>query len=62
MRGVDHDDVDAGIDQQSARVEALLARRRRGGDAQPALLRPWRHCGWAAGFSMSFTVMRPMQR
>ena len=37
MRGVDHDQVDAGIDQPLGALETVLADGGRGGDAQPAL-------------------------
>ena len=37
MRGVDHDQVDAGIDQPLGTLKAALADRGRGGDAQAAL-------------------------
>ena len=47
VRGVDDDDVDAGVDQQLGALEALVADGGRGGDAQAALLvlagvRDWR--------------------
>ena len=38
VRGIDDDEVDAGVDQQLGALEALVADRGRGGDAQPALL------------------------
>ena len=38
MRGIDHDDIDAGIDQRLGAGEALFADAGRGRDAQPALL------------------------
>ena len=38
VRGVDHDHVDAGIDQPLGALEAVVADRGRGGDAQAALL------------------------
>ena len=38
MRGVDHDQIDAGRHQPLGAVEALVADRGGGGDAQPALL------------------------
>ena len=37
VRGVDHDEIDAGVDQPLGALEAVLADRGRGGDAQPAL-------------------------
>ena len=38
VRGVDHDEIDAGLDQPLGAVEALVADRGGGGDAQAALL------------------------
>ena len=38
VRGVDHDEIDAGLDQPLGALEALVADRGGGGDAQPALL------------------------
>ena len=38
VRGVDHDEIDAGVDQPLGALEAVLADGGRGGDAQPALL------------------------
>ena len=38
VRGVDDDEIDAGLDQPLGAVEALVADRGRGGDAQAALL------------------------
>ena len=38
VRGVDHDEIDAGLDQLLGAVVALVADRGGGGDAQPALL------------------------
>ena len=38
VRGIDHDQVDAGVDQQLGAVIALVADRGGGGDAQPPLL------------------------
>ena len=37
VRGIDHDQIDAGVDQPLGALEAALADRGRGGDAQPAL-------------------------
>ena len=38
VRGVDHDEVDAGLDQPLGALEALVADGGGGGDAQPPLL------------------------
>ena len=38
VRGVDHDQIDAGVDQRLGAGKALVADRGGGGDAQPALL------------------------
>ena len=38
VRGIDHDEIDAGRDQRFGAREALVADGGRGGDAQPALL------------------------
>ena len=38
VRGVDHDEIDAGLDQPLGAQEAFVADRGGGGDAQPALL------------------------
>ena len=38
VRGIDHDEVDAGLDQRLGAREALVADRGGGGDAQAALL------------------------
>ena len=38
VRGIDHDQIDARLDQPLGAVEALVADRGRGGDAQAALL------------------------
>ena len=45
MRGIDDDQVAAGGDQQLGALEALVADRRCGGDAQAALRRPCRRAG-----------------
>jgi hypothetical protein len=37
VRGVDHNEIDAGIDQPLRALEALVADRGRGRDAQTAL-------------------------
>ena len=62
VRGVDDDDVDAGVDQRLGALEAGVADRGRGGDAQAALLVLAGACGCATAFSMSLTVIRPTQR
>ena len=38
VRGIDDDEIDAGVDQRLGALEALVADGGRGGDAQPALL------------------------
>ena len=38
VRGIDDDEIDAGVDQPLGAREALVADRGRGRDAQPALL------------------------
>ena len=62
MRGIDHDHVAARRNQRLGAIMPIFANRRGGGHAQAALTRPWRRCGCLAAFSMSLTVMRPMQR
>ena len=51
----------AGVDQRLAALEARVADRGRGGDAQPALARPWSRAAMATAFSMSLTVISPTQ-
>ena len=61
MRGVDHDEIDAGVDQRSVRAKPLsptvvaAATRRRPCSSLQAF-------GLATAFSMSLTVIRPTQR
>ena len=58
MRGIDHDRIDAGIDQElgaakpSSPVPVAAATRKRPCSSLAAL-------GWCAAFSMSVTVIRP---
>ena len=61
VRGVDHDHVDPGVDQHLARAQPVLADAGRRGGAQPALL-VLAGAGNLLAFSMSLTVIRPMQR
>src|SRR5947207_690797 len=40
VRGIDHHEIDAGLDQPLGAREPLIANRRRGGDTQPPLRVP----------------------
>ena len=63
VRGVDDDDVDAGVDQRARRARKPVLADAGGGAARAAgPARPCRRAGWASAFSMSLTVIRPMQR
>ena len=62
VRGIDDDDVDAGVDQRLGALEAVIADAGRGGDAQAALLVLAGVRDEPAAFSMSLTVIRPTQR
>ena len=61
VRGVDDDQVDAGLDQPLGALEAVVADAGGGGDAQAALL-VLGGVGVGCAFSMSLTVIRPTQR
>jgi len=50
MRGVNHDQIDLGIEQRFGARHAVLAGAGRRGDAQPAFFRLWSRWGSAAPF------------
>ncbi len=60
-RRIDDDQVAAGCNQSLGAVPAVLADRRRGGDAEAAFESPCQALGCFWAFSMSLTVIRPMR-
>ena len=61
VRGVDDHDVDPGVEQRLGALELGVAGAGGRGDAQPAVL-VLAALGKSCAFSMSLTVMRPVQR
>ena len=61
VRGVDHDHVDAGLDQRLDALLGALAHADRGADAQLAVRVLAGVRGARSAFRMSLTVIRPAQ-